>query len=160
MAAKQWYESIHTAKRYRLGSEKQSMDGSRFIYGKGVSSNALGKVVVFNDETFTPVLITNTPLTGMVAISLSANTSATNYSWYMVYGSTKNLPNLSGQVSIATSSVDKTALSANDGTAGRVQGDAVHAGKMISGAWAIGVSASNLGDAFLNYPSIAGVSLA
>lgn len=158
--ATQWYQAVHASKRFRLGTRKRSIEGCDFVYGKGVSSNALGKVVVFNDNTYTPVLITNAPLTGEVAVSLSANTSATNYSWYLVQGASTALSALSGQVSIATGSVDKTALSANSATAGQVAGDAVHAGKMISGAWAIGVSASNLGDALLNYPSIAGVSLA
>lgn len=163
-----WYQAVHTSKpRFRVGTRKRSIEGCEFVYGTGVSSNALGAVVVFNDQTYTPVLITNAPLTGEVGISMSANTNATvnaagasvNWSWYMVYGSSKQIPALKGQVSIATSSVDKTALSANSGTAGQVSGDAAHAGKMISGAWAQGISASNLGDALLNYPSIAGVSL-
>lgn len=166
--ATQWYQAVHTSKpRFRVGTRKRSIEGCDFVYGTGVASNALGKFVVFNDQTYTPVLITNAPLTGEVAISLSANTNATvnaagnsvNWSWYLVQGSSKQLPALTGQCSIATSSVDKTALSANSGTAGQVAGDAVHAGKMIVGAWAQGVSASNLGDALLNYPSIAGVSL-
>lgn len=159
MATTQWYQQVNTSKRFRLGTEKKSIDGSVFTYGKGVASNVVGAVVVFNDGTFTPVLITNTPLTGQVGISASANTSATNFSWYLIKGSTKNSA-LSGLVTMDTGSADKVALSANSGTAGRVQGDAVHAGKMISGAWAIGISAANVGDALLNYPSIAGVSLA
>jgi hypothetical protein len=171
MAAAQWYEALHTANpRFRVGTRKRDITGCEFVYGTGVTSNAKGKFVVFNDQTYTPVLITNAPLTGEVAISLSANLSATtnklqvpttvNWSWYLIYGSTKSLPNLSGLAQIDTGSADKVALSANSATAGRVQGDAVHAGKMISGAWAQGISATNLGDALLNYPSIAGVSLA
>lgn len=160
MATAQWYQAVHASKRFRLGTQKKSIDGSTFVYGKGVASNALGAGVVFNDETYTPVLTTNTPLTGEVAISMSANILATTFSWYFVAGSSKNIPNLAGLVSLATSSVDKTALSCNSGTAGQFSGDAVHAGKMISGAWAIGISAANLGNVFFNFPSIAGVSLA
>lgn len=168
--ATQWYQAVHTSKpRFRVGTRKKDITGAEFVYGQGVSSNAVGAFVVFNDQTYTPVLITNTPLTGEVAISLSTNSNSVtnnlspattvNWSWYMIYGSTKQIPALKGLASIATSSVDKTALSANSGTAGQVAGDAAHAGKMITGAWAQGISASNLGDALLNYPSIAGVSL-
>lgn len=167
----QWYGALHTSKpRFKVGTRKKDITGAEFVYGTGVTSNALGKFVVFNDNTYTPVLITNAPLTGLVAVSMSANLSAVtnqlstpttvNWSWYLIFGTSKQLPSLAGQVSIATGSVDKVALSANSGTAGQVAGDAVHAGKMISGAWAIGISASNLGDCILNYPSIAGVSLA
>lgn len=168
--ATQWYQAVHTSKpRFRVGARKKSIEGCEFVYGQGVASNALGAFVVFNDQTYTPVLITNTPSTGEVAISMSANTNSVtnqlspattvNWSWYMIYGSTKAIAALKGLASIATGSADKTALSANSATAGQVAGDAVHAGKMITGAWAQGVSASNLGDALLNYPSIAGVSL-
>lgn len=159
MAAKQWYEAIHAAKRYRLGSKKKDITGVEFVYGKGVASNTLGAWVVFNDATYTPILLVDTPLTGHVGISLSANVSATNYSWYMIYGASTLLPNLSGLVAITTTSTDKAAMSQSS-TAGRATGGGVVATKTIVGAFAVGVSAANLGNCLISYPTVAGGSLA
>lgn len=159
MAAKQWYEAVHATKRFRLGTEKKSIDGARFIYGKGVASNVLGAVVVFQDSAFTPVLVTNATLSGLIGISLSANTSATNFSWYMVFGDTKNVVNLAANVGMDTGSTDKLSCSTSSGTAGRVVGGGVVATKTIVGFYAQGISASNLGDALLQYPTVAGGSL-
>lgn len=158
--AAQWYQAVHATKRYRLGTEKKDLAGNRYIYGKGVASNVLGAVVVFQDQTYTPVLVTNASLTGLIGISLSANTSATNFSWYLVFGNTKNVVNLAGQVGIDTGSTDKASCSTSSATAGRVVGGGVVATKTIVGMYAQGVSAANLGDALLNYPTVAGGSLA
>jgi hypothetical protein len=158
--ATQWFQAVHAAKRFRLGTEKKDITGARFIYGKGVASNVLGAVVLFADNAYTPVLVTNASLSGLIAISASANTSATNFSWYMVYGDTLNVPALKGLVGIDTGSTDKASCSTSSGTAGRVVGGGVVATKTIVGMYAQGVSASNLGDALLNYPMVAGGSLA
>lgn len=165
--ATQWYQAVHTSKpRFRVGTRKRSIEGCEFVYGTGVSSNAVGAFVVFNDQTYTPVLLVNTPLTGEVGISMSTNASSVtnqlspattvNWSWYMVYGSSKQIPNLKGLVSIASGSTDKGALY-QSGTGGQATTSAA-ATKVIFGAWAQGVSASNLGDALLNYPSTVGSS--
>src|SRR5690349_10760161 len=113
--ATMWYQAVHATKRFRLGTEKKAIDGSRWIYGKGVASNVLGAVVVFQDQTYTPVLVTNASLTGLIGISGSANTSATNFSWYMVFGDTKNVANLAGQVGMDTGSTDKASCSTSSG---------------------------------------------
>lgn len=154
----QWYQAVHASKRYRLGSEKSDITGAKFVYGKGVASNTVGAFVLFNDGTFTPVLMVSTPLTGSVGISAAANTSATSFSWYMVKGSTVGTA-LAGLAQIATGSTDKAPLS-QGATPGLAVGTGVVATKTITGAFAIGVSAANLGNAFLNYPSTAGGSLA
>lgn len=159
MATTYWYQAVHTTKRFRLGTEKSDIAGNRFVYGKGVSSLALGDWVTFNDGTFTPIRLVDTPLTGRIAISLSANTSATNYSWYMVYGATAQVVNLAGLVNITTTSTDKAAMSQSS-SAGRATGGGVVATKTIVGAWAVGISAANLGNAFISYPLCAGGSLA
>jgi hypothetical protein len=160
MAATQWYQAVHASKRYRLGTRKTDSVGNDYIYGKGVASNVLGAVVIFKDSAYTPILSTNASLTGLVAISLSANTSATNFSWYLVKGNTKNVVNLAGLVGIDTGSTDAASCSTSSATSGRVVGGGVVATKTIVGMWAQGVSASNLGDALLENPMVAGGSLA
>lgn len=159
MAATKWYQQIHTAKKFRLGQEKKDVSGAKFIYGSGVASLAVGDWVTFNAGAFAPVRLVDTPLTGLVGIAASANTSTTNYSWYMIYGATSLVPGLAGLVNITTTSTDKAAMSQSS-TAGRATGGGVVATKTIVGAFAVGVSASNLGNAFLNYPCCAGGSLA
>lgn len=154
-----WYQAVHATKRYRLGSEKTDVSGAKFIYGKGVTSLAAGDWVVFNDGTFTPVRMVDTPLTGRVAIAGAANILSTTFSWYMVSGATSLVTGLAGAVNIATTSTDKAAI-AQSSTAGRALGTGVVATKTVVGAWAVGVSAANLGNALLHYPSCAGGSLA
>lgn len=156
--ATQWYQAINATKRYRLGTQKTSIDGSIWVYGKGVASLAVGDWVLFNAGTYTPVRMTDTPLTGQVAVSGSANTSATNFSWYMIYGAT-TLTALAGLVNIATGSTDKAPI-AQSSTAGRALGTGVVATKTVVGAFAVGISAANVGDALLVYPTTAGGSLA
>lgn len=153
-----WYQSINATKRYRLGTIKTSIDGSQWLYGKGVASLAVGDWVLFNDATYTPVRMTDTPLTGQVAIAGAANTAATTFSWYMIYGATTNNA-LSGLVNIATGSTDKVPI-AQSSTAGRALGTGVVATKTVVGAFAVGVSAANVGNALLIYPTTAGGSLA
>jgi hypothetical protein len=160
MAATQWYQAVHAAKRYRLGTEKRDNAGNVFIYGKGVTANALGAVVIFKDSAYTPVLVTNASLTGLVAISLSANILATTFSWYLVKGNTKNVVNLAGLVGIDTGSTDAASCSTSSATTGRVVGGGVVATKTIVGMYAQGVSAANVGDALLENPVVAGGSLA
>lgn len=153
-----WYQAVHASKRYRLGTIKTAIDGSQWLYGKGVASLAAGDWVLFNAGTYAPVRMTDTPLTGQVAISGAANILATTFSWYMIYGAT-TLTALSGLVNIATTSTDKAPI-AQSSTAGRALGTGVVATKTVVGAFAIGVSAANLGDALLIYPTTAGGSLA
>jgi hypothetical protein len=152
----QWYQTINATKRFRLGTTKKSIDGSIFLYGKGVASNAVGAWCSFQDNTFTPVLTTGV-ITGFVGISCSANTSATNFSWYMIYGATQNNA-LAGLVSLSTdASGDKKPIyqqaSAGVGTTATAA-----ATKTIFGAFAVGNPASNLGNAILNYPFTEGTS--
>lgn len=157
MAATQWYQAVHATKRFRVGTEKKSIDGSVWVYAQGVAANTVGAWVTFNGK-YVPVLLVDTPLTGLVAISASANTSTTNFSWYMISGETE-LNALSGLVQITTTSTDKAAMSQSS-TAGRATGGGVVATKTIVGALAVGVSAANLGNALISRPYVAAGSLA
>lgn len=157
MAATQWYQAVHATKRFRVGTEKKSIDGSVWVYAPGVAANTVGAWVTFNGK-YVPALLVDTPLTGLVAISASANTSTTNFSWYMISGETE-LNALSGLVQITTTSTDKAAMSQSS-TAGRATGGGVVATKTIVGALAVGVSAANLGNALISRPYVAAGSLA
>lgn len=154
----QWYQAIHASKRFRVGTEKKDISGAIFVYAQGVASLALGDWVTFNGS-FVPVRLVDTPLTGLVGVSASANTSTTNFSWYMISGATALVSGLAGLVNITTTSTDKAAMSQSS-TAGRATGGGVVATKTIVGALAVGVSAANLGNALLNRPYCAGGSLA
>lgn len=155
--ASQWYQAIHATKRFRVGTEKKDISGAVFVYAQGVASLAVGDWVTFNGK-YIPVRLVDTPLTGLVAISASANTSTTNFSWYMISGETE-LTNLSGLVNITTTSTDKAAMSQSS-TPGRATGGGVVATKTIVGALAVGVSAANLGNALISRPYVAAGSLA
>ena len=58
-----------------------------FILLKGVASTAVGSLVVWDGTTYVTTLCPTTTLTGRpVAISMTANTSATVFSWYQIGG--------------------------------------------------------------------------
>lgn len=155
----QWYQAVHATKRFRLGTIKKDITGAQFLYGSGVASLAVGDWVLFNAGAYAPVRMTDTPLTGQVGISAAANTSTTNFSWYMIWGATAQVPGLAGVVNIATTSTDKAPI-AQSSTAGRALGTGVVATKTVVGAFAVGVSAANAGNALLMFPCTAGGSLA
>lgn len=156
--ATQWYSAVHATKRFRPGTEKKDISGAVFVYAQGVASNAVGAWVTFNGK-YIPALLVDTPLTGLVAISAAANTSTTNFSWYMISGETELVSGLSGLVAITTTSTDKAAMSQSS-TPGRATGGGVVATKTIVGALAVGVSAANLGNALISRPYVAAGSLA
>lgn len=82
-----WYQVINTTKRYRLGTIKWQ-NGKAYIYACGVAGNVAGAWVHFDPagvDAWIPVLAVADGQ-GKMGVSQSANTSATNYSWYQVYG--------------------------------------------------------------------------
>jgi hypothetical protein len=96
-----------------------------------------------NDEAFAPTLLAANAI-GPVAISMVANTSATNYSWYQVYGT-----NLIAKTD--TVAADKQLYI--DGTAGRAD-DAVVTGDMILGASTNDADATNVCSVRISYPFV------
>lgn len=58
-----------------------------FIYLQGVASLAVGNVVSYNATTGAVTLLPSTAnLDTPIAVSMAANTSASNYSWYQIEG--------------------------------------------------------------------------
>jgi hypothetical protein len=60
-----------------------------FILLTGVATNTIGTVVQYDGTTFVPAIPTaaNANKSGMpLAVSMAANTSATNWSWYQISG--------------------------------------------------------------------------
>lgn len=61
--------------------------GGEFILLLGVSGTAVGSVVTYNTTSYTTTLASPTEGAAIpVAVSMSANTSATTWSWYQISG--------------------------------------------------------------------------
>jgi hypothetical protein len=82
-----------------------------FILLKGVASTAVGSLVIFNTTNYTTTLCPVTANLGQpVAISMTANTSSSNWSWYQIEGVAivaKSAVVLAANVAIAVSSTGK-----------------------------------------------------
>lgn len=69
------------------GYDLNGAGAGEFIYLQGVASNAAGLVVSYNATTGAVTLLPSTANLGTpVAVSMSANTSSSNYSWYQIQG--------------------------------------------------------------------------
>lgn len=137
-----FYSKIDTAKKNRLGTLRKDYAGNVYVYGKGVSSLAAGDWVTY-DEVFAPSRLVGNAI-GPVAISMSANTSATNYSWFQVWGNNTI-------AKTDTVLADKPLFI--DGTTGRAD-DAVVTGDLILGAFSMAADSSNVCSVFIAYPSV------
>lgn len=141
--ATQWYQAVHAAKRYRLGTIKKDITGNEYVYLKGVTATAVNVWVSFVAPAFAAVVLAADAV-GMVAIAQATVDAATKFGWFLVKGY------------YATAKTD-TVAGANglfiDGTAGRAD-DASVAGDFINGALALGADATNLTAVYLNYPYV------
>jgi hypothetical protein len=106
-----WYTDVHTSKHFPLGTIKQAVSGNRYIYGKGVASLAQYDAVFIDEAGVVTRAVTGASLVGRVAVAQAANTSTTNYSWYLASGS--------GFCAAATTVSDNKGLYIT-GTAGQV----------------------------------------
>ena len=84
-------DNTTTNNRYPIGTVVRGTDstlgGGEFIYLQGGTSVAIGTIVSYNATTGAVTAVPNTGNLGVpVAISLAANTTATNYSWYQIGG--------------------------------------------------------------------------
>ena len=137
-----WYEDVDDSKKWRLGTRKRDVAGNEYIYLAGVSSNAAGSFVVF-DESFATTLLTADEV-GPVGVAMSAFDATTEYGWAQIYG--KNTV-----AKTDTVAADKGTYI--DGTAGRVD-DADVAGDTVYGCFTMTADTSNVATVWLNYPFV------
>jgi len=79
---------VDTEQKFPAGTKVRGFDAAlgfgEFVYLKGLASTAVGELVKFDESGVTTRATTGTR--GPCAIALYANTSATQWSWYQVYG--------------------------------------------------------------------------
>ena len=133
-----WYEDVHTTKRFRLGTIKEDVKGNKYIYLKGVTSNASGEWLVWDEDFATTRLIADE--VGPVGVSMSAFDATTEFGWAQIYG-----VNLVAKTD--TVAADKALFI--DGTTGRAD-DSDVAGDHILGAYSMTADTSNVATVWLN----------
>ena len=78
------FNQVHSEKKFRLGTRKRDVAGNEYIYLKGVASTIAGSVVTFDEAGVTALIAANA--VGPVAVAQAAVDAATEYGWYMIYG--------------------------------------------------------------------------
>lgn len=138
--------------RNLLGQRAFDTNGNEYIYLLGVAATAAGDWVRYVPGTFaTTRLVSNTAITGLVAVAMAATVAGT-WGWYQIFGLTPTY------TAIATDgSADTKSLSMGASADGRVTTGPTTT-KNIFGAVAIGASASNVGTAGIEYPFIFGTA--
>lgn len=150
MATTQWYQAIHASKRFRLLTRKRDVAGNEYIYLKGVASLAVGDAVVYDETGATARLSTATAVAQPVAVAMAANTAATSFSWFQIFGkATVN----------CAAAVAADAYMQSSGSAGQVD-DLTAAGKTIVGMTSSTAASSNKLTAWLVYPFYPNAALA
>lgn len=137
-----------TTLKHRLGDRFKCSDDTygpgEFIYLAGVASTAVGSWVTYNQDDGTTALLAANAI-GPVAIAMSANTSATSYGWYQIYGKAVGLclalfaDNANVYATATPGSVDDAV----------VAGDRV---KNAKGASAIGTPSGSFAEFEIQYP--------
>lgn len=145
MAAGTFTTSLHTTKKYRLGTQLKDASNNVWVYGKGVASTVAGDFVVF-DKTWQSARLTNSSAGGPIGVAGAAIT-ASYYGWYQVAGISS-----ATNTNIATNASGAGLGLCASSTAGRATTTAA-AGKTLFGAVAADNPASNIGPAFLNFPT-------
>ena len=137
-----------TTLKHRLGDRFKCSDETygpgEFIYLAGVDSTAVGSWVTFNQDDYTTALLAANAI-GPVAIAMSANTAATSYGWYQIYGKAVGAV-LTGFADNGNAYATATAGSVDDAV---VAGDLV---KNAKGASAIGTPSAGLAEFEIQYP--------
>jgi hypothetical protein len=141
---------LSAARTIQVGTIARGFDatkgGGEFIYLPGVASCAIGSLVTWNPIDKTTTLVPNTAKLGYpVAVSMTANTTTTSYSWYQISGAAAIL-----KTAVVIAKLSRLSIS---GTAGSVLA-ASTAGKFVMGAVAANstVSAGTFTTALINRP--------
>jgi hypothetical protein len=138
-------DDIHTTQSNPFGTKARGVDGSEWVYLKGVASTVAGSVVTFDEAGLTTLIVANA--IGPVGVAGAALDAATKFGWYCVRSA-------SGGISVATDAgVVDNAKVYIDGTAGRVD-DTVVAGDQVMGMVFRGTDTANFSLAQLDYPYV------
>ncbi len=146
-----WFNAteLNLTKRFRLGTMKKDYNNNLYVYLAGVASNVAGAWVSYNSvaAATAPVLVV-AGVTGPLAISMVANTSATNYSWYQVFGN-----NLIAQV---PDNGPAPAASLYTSASAGVLDDATSTGNGVIGAMvtvqAVTAGSTGIAGVYISYP--------
>lgn len=138
--------------RNQLGYRVFDDNGNEYIYLVGVASTAAGDWVRYIPGAWTTVrLVSNTAITGLVAVAMAATIASTN-GWYQIFGLTPTYTAIATDAAADTKSVSMGASA--DGRV--VTGPTTT--KNIFGAVCVGASANNVGTAAIAYPFIFGTA--
>lgn len=140
---------------FKVGAYDPTLGYGEFIYLNGVGSTAVGSLVTFNQLTGATTLAPNTAnLAQPVAVSMAANTSATSFSWYQVYGAA-----VITKTAVKISPSSKLYLSATAGSVFATQ----TSGKQLQGVVTINaatvLSATGTITAQISYPDLQGQTI-
>jgi len=128
----------------RIRAKHVTYGEGEFIYLKGATSTAVASWVTYYPDDWSTTLLAANAI-GAVAISMSANSSSSNYGWYQIFGKGVGKA-LSGYVDNALVYATATAGSVDDAV---VSGDRV---KGALGASALDTPSTGLAEFELNYP--------
>lgn len=81
-----WYDNVDASKKFRLGTQKKSVDGKTFVYCKGVSSLAANEWVTW-DENYALSRLSTSSAAGPVGIAQAAADSTSEFCWVGIEGS-------------------------------------------------------------------------
>jgi hypothetical protein len=137
----QWYEAVHTSKRFRLGTRKTAINGNEYIYLKGVASVVAGDAVLYDELFVTTRSLAAT--IGRFAIAQAAVDATTKFGWFLIYGTCS--------ANVLASFADNTMIFTTS-TAGSVDDSGAGAEEFVNGAFGRSAVASGQATLELNYP--------
>lgn len=147
---------LSAARTLQVGTIVRGFDatkgGGEFIYLPGVASNAIGALVTWNPIDKTTTLVPSTVKLGYpVAVSMTANTTTTSYSWYQIAGAASII-----KTAVVIAKLSRLWISATTATVFA----STTAGKMVMNAIAVNstVSAGTFTTALINRPCMEGLA--